>query len=133
VNFIPITAVISNSFSPQWRALSQHEAGNNSDHKEADNFSEYIAGCVNTREVPVRNVRCDRGQDPSYNDEADSSGKAANFRLSQKKHCQNRIRQIARDPMRTGVLLAGILGGIVMFTWTSLVRAISRAALPRNY
>src|SRR5207253_9083378 len=73
--------------SARGSALSQHKAGNNSDHKEADNFSESIAGCVNTREVPVRNVRCDRGQDPSYNDEADSSGKAANFRLSQKEHC----------------------------------------------
>ena len=71
--------MISNSFSLQWRAL-QHEAGTNSDHKEADHFDEYITGCVNTREaVPVQvgNVRCDRGRDSSNKSETDPSGKAA--------------------------------------------------------
>jgi hypothetical protein len=81
-------------------ALSQHQSGNNSHEKKADDLDQHVTGRVNAREaipVPVRNVRCDRGQDSSYKEETDSSGKPANSRLSQNKHCQNRFEDFGAE------------------------------------
>src|SRR5206468_11322861 len=71
---------------------SQHQSGNNSHEKKAENLDEYVTGRVNAWEtipVPVRNVGCYPSQYSCHKYKTKAAAKRGDSRLRQQPNHQN--------------------------------------------